>query len=443
MAPRKATRAAAPDGASDPRAFDQLGRQISAEANPTNASVQPVGLGGIAVAPQTNLILYDDARRAVAAAYRVDEVKAIRDKAVAMQTYAKQAKDTTLITQATAIRMRAERRAGELLIEMAERKERDQGKGGDRKSRSQPATVIASPTLSDLGINKTQSSRWQRLAELDLDLFEKKVESASKRAYDVMTGRFLKEAEIRRAQQQHGKLVENACTVADLVELAESGKRFSVIYADPPWPWETFGPLGRIRSCADHHYPLASIEEIKALPVAPLAADDCVLLIWGTWPRLPDVLEVIRCWGFQYKTDAFVWIKQTPSGDGLHTGMGYYTRSNSEFVLIATKGSSLRLANDVHEVVLAPVAEHSAKPEEVRGRIARLYTGPYLELYGRKPVPGWTVWGNEIARDQFGARGNIPAAPSLGPQRGADSTPADNLDIPAFLRRTPTTEAAS
>jgi len=85
----------------------------------------------------------------------------------------------------------------------------------------------------------------------------------------------------------------------------------------------------------------------------------------------------------------------------LHTGMGYWTRSNSESCLIATKGSPLRLATDVHQIVMAPVGEHSAKPEEVRRRIERLFPGPYLELYGRKLVPGWTVWGNEIPRADF------------------------------------------
>ena len=89
------------------------------------------------------------------------------------------------------------------------------------------------------------------------------------------------------------------------------------------------------------------------------------------------------------------------SGNGLHTGMGYWTRSNSEVCLLATKGSPMRLATDVHQIVLAPVGEHSAKPEEVRRRIERLFAGPYLELYGRKLVPGWTVWGNEIPRAAF------------------------------------------
>jgi N6-adenosine-specific RNA methylase IME4 len=73
--------------------------------------------------------------------------------------------------------------------------------------------------------------------------------------------------------------------------------------------------------------------------------------------------------------------------------------------LLAKRGSSIRFANDVHSVVLAPVGEHSAKPEEVRRRIERLYGGPYLELFGRKLVPGWTVWGNEIPRDKFNING--------------------------------------
>jgi protein gp37 len=141
----------------------------------------------------TTLVLYDAACRALAEAHRVDEVKRIRDKAVALQAYAKQAKDTDLIAKATDIRMRAERRAGELLIEMAERKERHSGRG-DQKTGSQAAT----PKLKDLDINKTQSSRWQALAALDHDQFEARVEGASKQAYDRMTHQFLKEAESER-----------------------------------------------------------------------------------------------------------------------------------------------------------------------------------------------------------------------------------------------------
>jgi N6-adenosine-specific RNA methylase IME4 len=350
-------------------------------------------------AATSQLVRYNEARRALAEAHRVDEVKEIRDKAVAMQAYAKQAQDTTLITQATEIRMRAEQRAGKLLREMAERKERHSGRG-DQKTGSQ----VATPKLVDLGITKTQSSRWQRLAALDSESFEEKVETASKRAYDSMTYRFLKAEKIKRAKEQHAKVIEHGCAVADLAALASSGKHFSVIYADPPWPWQTWGgDTGKIHSAVDTHYATSPIAEIMKLPVAALAAEDCALFLWCTGPHIAigSHVEIIRSWGFKPSTIAFDWIKQTPSGDGLHTGMGYWTRSNAEQCFIATKGSPSRLVTDVHQVVLASIGEHSAKPEEVRRRVERLFPGPYLELYGRKPVAGWIVWGNEVARRDF------------------------------------------
>jgi N6-adenosine-specific RNA methylase IME4 len=319
----------------------------------------------------------------LAEAHRVDEVKSIRDKAIAMQVYAKQAKDSTLIQQATDIRLRAERRAGELLIDMAARDERPKG----RKKESHVAT------LSDLGVSKTQSSRWQKLAALDANVFEHKVTAATKNAIDRMSGRLLREERAERAQQRHLKAIEHGCTVTDLVALADSGKRFPVIYADSPWPFDAWTPASRTTP-----YNVSSIADIKAMGpmVQRLAADDCILFMWVPWNFLPDALDVIKAWGFTYKTLGFDWVKQTANG-GLHWGMGYWTRSNPEVCLLATRGSPQRLVADVHSVVLAPVGEHSAKPEEVRRRIERLVAGPYLELYGRKAVAGWTVWGNEIA----------------------------------------------
>jgi hypothetical protein len=140
--------------------------------------------------PSVALIRYDAARKALAEAYRVDEVKDIRDKAIALQAYARQAKDNELISHATEIRMRAERRAGELLREMAARGERHRG-GGDQKKGSQDDT----PKLADLGVTKSQSSRWQKLADLQGKFFEKKVAAAKREA-------ILSSAE-RRANRGH------------------------------------------------------------------------------------------------------------------------------------------------------------------------------------------------------------------------------------------------
>ena len=148
-----------------------------------------------------------------------------------------------------------------------------------------------------------------------------------------------------------------------------------------------------------------------------LAADDCALLLWAVWPELDGARDVIRAWGFEYKTCGLLWVKLNPNGEGLFTGMGYHTRANTEPCLLATRGSPRRLANDVHQVVMAPFREHSKKPEEVARRIERLYPGPYLELFARGEArPNWTVWGNE-------ARGAAEISePRLPP-------------IPDFLRR--------
>jgi N6-adenosine-specific RNA methylase IME4 len=314
-----------------------------------------------------------------------------------VQAYAKQAKDSTLIQHATEIRMRAERRAGELLIEMAKR--------GERAIRKNMKSQAATSKLSDLGVTKSESSRWQALARIDANKFERNVTRASTDAYRRMVGLFVKESEIEIAQRRHSKLIEHGCTVDDLVALAESGKRFSVIYIDPPWPWATWGgPSGKIHSAVDNHYNTQALDEIAKLPVAALMAEHCAVLMWCTWPHIAIGTHVamFNTWAVKPSTVAFVWMKQNPSGDGLHTGMGYYTRSNSEVCFIATKGQPSRLVKDVHQIVLAPVGEHSAKPDEVRRRVERLFAGPYLELYGRAAVDGWTVWGNEIERAAFG-----------------------------------------
>ncbi len=142
---------------------------------------------------------------------------------------------------------------------------------------------------------------------------------------------------------------------------------------------------------------------IKALPIGQLAAKDCVLFLWAVMQELPGALDVIKAWGFKYVTVGFIWVKQNRSGDGLFTGLGSWTRANAELCLLAKRGAPRRLAMDVPQVVMAPVGEHSAKRAEVRARIERLVGGPYLELFGREPAPGWTVWGNEVDRDEFAA----------------------------------------
>lgn len=169
-----------------------------------------------------------------------------------------------------------------------------------------------------------------------------------------------------------------------------------MIYADPPWAYRVWSGKGAGRS-AEQHYPTMSMEDIKALPVAEMADRDCALFLWITLPMLREAWNVMEAWGFTYKTVAFVWIKRNRQSDGVFWGMGYWTRSNAELCLLATRGQPRRRAKNIHQVIISPIEEHSKKPDEARRRIEALMGDvPRIELFARQTTPGWDVWGNEV-----------------------------------------------
>ncbi len=171
-------------------------------------------------------------------------------------------------------------------------------------------------------------------------------------------------------------------------------KKYQIIYADPPW-----GGSGKSRGRGViKHYETMDTKDICALPIKTIAGNDSVLLLWAVLPMLPDALEVIKAWGFEYKTTAFVWVKTNKNTMGLFWGMGSYTRSNVELCLLATRGNSLPvLVHDIHSVVMSAVMEHSHKPAIVRERIVQLMGDlPRIELFARRKVEGWDCWGNEV-----------------------------------------------
>jgi N6-adenosine-specific RNA methylase IME4 len=180
--------------------------------------------------------------------------------------------------------------------------------------------------------------------------------------------------------------------------IAEPSGRYRVIYADPPWEYgdTRAGLSGYEATAAADHYPTMPTRDICALPVREWIDDDAVLFCWATFPMLPDALEVVRAWGFRYKT-AFVWAK----GRG---GMGNYHDVSCELLLLATRGSCTPDA-DKRESQLQQVkraGRHSEKPDAFREMIDRLYKhGRRLELFRRGAAPkGWDVWGNEATSPQ-------------------------------------------
>lgn len=180
-----------------------------------------------------------------------------------------------------------------------------------------------------------------------------------------------------------------------LTEMPQAG-HYGAIYADPPWNFVTRSAKGRGR-CPDGqgHYQVMDLDAIKALPVVQLAAPDCVLLLWITDPLLERGLDVIRAWGFVYKTVAFTWVKTTKSG-GWHISLGYWTRGNPEQCLLFTKGHPKALSHSVRQLVVSPRREHSRKPDECYGHIETLVGGPYVELFARHRRPGWDAWGDQL-----------------------------------------------
>lgn len=205
---------------------------------------------------------------------------------------------------------------------------------------------------------------------------------------------------------QHGEGDANAD--GDLMDWP-TGK-YGAIYADPPWGFQCWdGKDLRVASRGSvTPYDTMTMEQLAALDVASLAADDCALFCWIVWPTLPSAIKLINTWGFEYKTCAFSWMKADVSTVNLfsdpvdaYMGLGYWTRANSEVCLLATRGRPKRLNADVRQGIIEPRREHSRKPDCVHERIERLVAGPYIELFARRRRRGWDAWGNEV--EKFGA----------------------------------------
>jgi N6-adenosine-specific RNA methylase IME4 len=247
------------------------------------------------------------------------------------------------------------------------------------------------PTLVSQGIDKNLAHQARVLGAMDAAAFERKIIEARSSAARVYR-RTVREVEIEQMRDERRARTATGGSVADLHEIT-SGFRAGAMLIDPPWPYENFSERGHHH--VTEHYEVMPLDEIKALPINALAADDCAVFCWVTWPFMPVWHPVLEAWGVTYHGLGFDWIKLNPSGEGLR-GNGYGTRQNSEPCILGKIGKPLRLSADVHSVIMAPVGAHSEKPDEVARRIERLYGGPRIELFARKPRPGWLTWGDEI-----------------------------------------------
>jgi len=173
-------------------------------------------------------------------------------------------------------------------------------------------------------------------------------------------------------------------------------KKYQIIYADPPWAYRN---MGNIQATANSHYSTMSNKDICNLPVESIADDNSILFLWATFPKIQEALDVIKAWGFEYKTIGFNWIKKNKNGSNFF-GVGWYTKSNSEVCLIGTKGKSPKVSNSVSQIIETVREGHSKKPDIVRDKIIEFCGDiPRIELFARQKTEGWDAWGNEVESD--------------------------------------------
>lgn len=182
------------------------------------------------------------------------------------------------------------------------------------------------------------------------------------------------------------------------IDIHSTSRKYQVIYADPAWQFKSKKSGGSMKSGAAQVYSVTSIDDMKALPVARLADDNCMLIMWWVGSMPQEAIDLCRAWGFRAMTmTGFVWEKRTTK-DKPHFGMGWATRAGAECALIGIKGkvSSLVVDKAVRSVIRAKVGRHSEKPNEFREAIEKLCGDvPRIELFAREAAPGWDCWGNE------------------------------------------------
>jgi N6-adenosine-specific RNA methylase IME4 len=376
----------------------------------------------------TQLAVYEHAKEALAAAVKFDEVTQIHSAMRKAEAYARIAKDRKLQADAAEIVARAERKLGIML-----RAAKDEGllsKGGrpaERSNLTEPETGTGDEpvfdntpfTLADAGIDKKLSSRAQKAAALDDEGFEVVVSQAREKilSSDAVVINTAKDVSTA------GKKAARAQREADLgkKQIALPVAKFGVIYADPEWKFKSYSDETGMDRAADNHYPTSDLETIKRRDVGSLAANDSICWLWVTVPMLLEGIEVLKAWGFTYKSH-LIWNKD-------RIGTGYWFRNKHELLLIGTRGKipAPAMGDQFPSVIDAPVGEHSAKPEKFYEIIEAYFpTLPKIELNARQAREGWVRWGYE-APEENTPEGSGTAREASGgqPLPGADNGERD------------------
>jgi N6-adenosine-specific RNA methylase IME4 len=195
------------------------------------------------------------------------------------------------------------------------------------------------------------------------------------------------------------------------------GRKFGTVLADPPWQFSN-----RTGKMAPEHkrlsrYPTMTLQDIMELPVSEIVAEPTHLYLWVPNALLAEGLEVMKRWGFTYKTN-IVWYKIRRDGGPDRRGVGFYFRNVTEVVLFGVRGNNARTLKPGRtqpNIVSTRKREHSRKPDEIYSVIESCSPGPYVELFARGERQGWEQWGNEV-------RGYTPSWPTYSNHSRSVST---------------------
>lgn len=326
------------------------------------------------------IIELGEAIRLLSRVSTVEDARVLINLAESARVYARKAElGLEAQNHAAEIKVKAQRKAGEILQRM------EKAKGGQPYQERNSTGYIVQPveTYAELGIDKRDAHIWQKIAAMPETVFEEKIAVMKDGGSEITTSAIYREAL---------KIV--AADKPPAPPLPPN--KYKVIYADPPWKYESFGvSVSEYYGGAERHYPAMETAEIASLTVKELAAEDAVLFLWVTSPKLNEAFCVIDAWGFEYKT-SFVW-------DKVKHNFGHYNSVRHEHLLVCGRGKSTPEVKQLFDSVqvVERTDEHSEKPELFREIIETLYpSGRKIELFARKKVQGWESWGNELLQQE-------------------------------------------
>ena len=307
------------------------------------------------------------------------------DKIKALETYAKATKqDSEIVKQVQEQKIRSMRILGKLLQE-TEFESGARGVPGNQYTLVElPKETPPKPRLSDFGISRKESHTYQTIAAIPAPEFEKQIEevqSNDSTVKELTVSSFYNTGKTIKRREEQDALREE---LNDTVVL-DTGV-YDLIYCDPPWRYDFSSTSNRD---IENHYPTMSIDDLMQMEIP--AADNCVLYMWATSPKLVEAINLINSWGFTYKTHA-IWDKEK-------IGMGYWFRGQHELLMVATKGSVSPPMPDQRKssVIKEPRSAHSKKPDIVYEWLEEWFPGSSkIELFARNTRDGWQSWGNQI-----------------------------------------------